>query len=55
MYEAELLQSFQEIALHGGKLRYFQRGQFKQSLNCEANLHQTPFLQYVMRQAKSLL
>lgn len=47
--------SFQEVVSHGGKLRYFQHWQFKQSLNCEANLHQTPFLQNVMRQAKSLL
>lgn len=47
--------SFEEVTSHGGKLRYFQCRQFKQSLNCEANLHQTPFLQNVMRQAKSLL
>lgn len=45
----------QGVVSHGGELRHFQRRQLQQSLNCEANLHQTPFLQNVMRQAKSLL
>lgn len=49
------LSSFQDVTSHGGKLRYFQRRQFKQCLNREANLHQAPFFQNVMRQAKSLL